>query len=223
MMTHSALVAVAPTLPTRHQLLLLLSTPRCARELRERILGSSRKRIESALHRLALDRLVVCVTPELKQSRMYQRTVLGQLLAKELGSGRHSEPAWVFSLDELRLRAWVQAGRYRREVLRVMAYPATPKQLRKAANRACPRFGANHVHKVLRDFDKRGIARRFNIQYWRLTPLGERFRHVELEELSQRVIPVEQSWRPIEAPIRVKLPPFVARVPGSVHGDRSAR
>ncbi len=68
----------------RQQTLLLLDIPRCPREIRDRIPGTTKPQIETTFRRLAEDRLIRCVTPKLRQARLYERTYLGDLLYFEL-------------------------------------------------------------------------------------------------------------------------------------------
>jgi len=179
-------------LPTRHQALLLLHTPRCAREIRERIPGARRKRIETTLHRLAVDRLIRPVT-RARQSRLYERTFLGELLAQDLGAGADTRLPKL-SPEEFEVRAWVQAGAYRRQVLRSLAEPLTTKQIRRVVIASHERTGAGHVQRTLRDFAARGLAERDADRVWRLTPLGERLRLIELDGLLERPAVPTPTW-----------------------------
>lgn len=180
-------------------MLLLLGEPRCPREIRERIPGSRRKQIETSLHRLAQDRLIECVTPHVLQSRLYRRTYLGNLLVHEL-TGQEPGPWTIHTEEELTIRAFVQAGRYRRYVLRAM-HPdgnQTPKEIRRAVLPMHERIGANHVHQVLREFRTRGIAERDEHRRWSLTALGRKLRAIELDGLPERPPVSRPLWEKIE-------------------------
>ncbi len=169
-------------LPTRHRVLLLLSCPRCCREVRERIPGSHRKCIETAFARLKADRLIEPVT-SCHQSRLYRRSSLGNLLAKEL-TGDAPECPHDLTQEELELRSWICAGRYRRLVLRAISQPMTAKQIRKIILPHFEQIGANHVHRTLRAFRVRAIVVPHDVG-WELTSSGSLQRDVELHELDQ--------------------------------------
>ena len=179
-------------LPIRLRVLVLLGLPRCAREVRERIPGSKRKQIETTMHRLRDQGLILCVTPKLLQSRLYARTALGDRLAWRL-SGIQPSRSHTLNQAELDLRAWICAGRYRRLVLRVMDEPMTPKQIRRRVLPLYERISPNHVHGVLRDFAARSIAQGDPWRHWRLTPLGRRLHDVETDGLP--AMPRQSSWQ----------------------------
>ena len=166
---------------TRDRLLLLLEHPRCARELRERT-RMTRKAVESGIQRLVRRRLVRCITPDVRQSRLYERTALGHLLAQEIRPTARR----VSATGHASAYAWLQAGSYRRVILRHLAVPLTARELRKLANRQHPRLGANHVHAVLRNFAELGIALRHADSSWSLTRLGETLRDADLDGLLER-------------------------------------
>ena len=193
--------------PLQHRVLLRLEAPRCPRELRERIPNASRKGVETAVRRLLARRLIECVTPELRQSRLYRRTHLGRLLAEELGAPDAELPD--FSESELRVYAWVQAGAYRRETLRAMDGPHTPRRLRRLVLPYHERFGATHLHTVLREFTDRGVAVRDALGMWRLTDLGRRVRAVDRAGLSKRP-GIVGPWMPL---------PFGADDQQNAHSD----
>ena len=191
--------AKAPLRPTRHRVLLLLGEPRCPREIRERIPGSHRKQIETSLHRLAQDRLIECVTPNIRQSRLYRRTYLGNLLVHELTG---EEPiSWRINTDEeFAIRAYIQAGKYRRFVLRAMDpdREQTPKEIRKSVLPMYRRIGANHVHTVLRGFREHGIAEPDEHRRWSLTELGKTMLDIELDGLPERPTINRPLWEKIK-------------------------
>src|SRR5262245_58243497 len=116
---------------TRDRIILELRTPRCAREIRER-LGIGRKAAESALSRLAHGGVARCLTPQVRQSRLYGLSALGRLLLAEIDPAPGRLGAAEVPLD---LYAWVQAGAYRRLVLRHLTEPLRSKQLRERINR----------------------------------------------------------------------------------------
>lgn len=182
----------AHTHPIRLRVLLLLHMPRCAREVRERIPGSKRKQIETTMHRLRDQGLIVCVTPKLLQSRLYARTALADQLVWRL-SGVQPSRSHTLNQAELNLRSWICAGRYRRLVLRVMDEPMTPKQIRRRVLPLYQRISPNHVHGVLREFAARSIAQGDPWRHWRLTPLGRRLHDVETDGLP--AMPRQSSWQ----------------------------
>lgn len=187
-------------LPTRQRVLILLREPRCAREIRERLPGTHRKQIETALHRLAQDRLAECVTPGVLQSRLYRRTYIGDLLVDEL-IGEPPRPWTVMHDDELRTRAYIQAGRYRRLVLRVVGNeddPRTARELRKSVLPVYSRIGMGHVHQALRELMHRGVAVRDEHGRWSLTELGEKLQAIELDGLPKRPTVIRPLWERIE-------------------------
>lgn len=180
------------THPIRFRVLLLLHMPRCAREVRERIPGSKRKQIETTMHRLRDQGLIVCVTPKLLQSRLYARTALAEQLVWRQ-SGVQPSRSHTLNQAELNLRSWICAGRYRRLVLRVMDEPMTPKQIRRRVLPLYERISPNHVHGVLREFAARSIAQGDPWRHWRLTPLGRRLHDVETDGLP--AMPRQSSWQ----------------------------
>ena len=135
-----------------------------------------------------------CVTPDILQSRLYRRSFLGELLAHELAESLPKCPHKLVD-DQRTLYAWIQAGKYRRLVLRVMVEPMTAKQIRKAVMPHFERIGANHVHTVLRHFAHKSVARRLDDGRWLLTALGRRMRDVDAEGLGAlRRPPVPDAW-----------------------------
>lgn len=187
-----------PGLPTRQRVLILLNEPRCAREIRERVPGTRRKQIETVLQRLAQDRLIACVTPEIRQSRLYQRTYLGDLLVFEV-LGELAATQVELSRDELRTRAYVQAGRYRRLVLRVVGEdPHTARELRKSILPMYARIGMGHTHQALRELCAKSIVRRDGHGRWTLTGLGEKLQAIELDGLPERPAISRSLWERIE-------------------------
>jgi hypothetical protein len=178
----------------RDALLPLLDAPRCARQLRERS-GCKRKAVETAIKRMADQRLVQCITPGLRQSRLYVLTPLGRLIVHEMTG--HSVP----DLPDLPwpLYAWIQAGTYRRLVLRHLAHPMSPKSLRMSIVAEHKQVGANHVHTVLRDFAQRGIARNDG-RTWSLSPLGEAFRRIDSQGSVEGPAIRAPLWTSAESP-----------------------
>lgn len=163
------------------EVLMALDSPRCAREVRER-LGLKRKTTESLLARMRRRGLVTCVTPDLRQARLYALTTRGRLRAHELGAAlvaEHPDRA-----ERWALYAWVQAGRYRRLALKHLETPLTPRALRKRIGREHDRIGANNMHGVLREFRQQGLAERVE-SVWRLTPAGLRLRELAFGSLTQ--------------------------------------
>lgn len=187
-------------LPLRQRMLLLLGTPRCARELFERLEGASLKAVETALQRLARNRYVECATPTQRQSRLYRRTLTGDLWIVEFADCPPKPASDYLSQNDLNTRSWVQAGKYRRLVLRALDRPMRSKENRKAALQEYERIGANHVHAVLRDFRDRGIAYRNTQGQWILTSLGRRFREIELDGLPERPGINAPLWSRLTAP-----------------------
>lgn len=183
---------------TRIRVLALLDIPRCPNEVRERIPGTSRKQIESVIRRLARDRLIVCVTPAARQSRLYGRSYLANMLLSEI-IGVEVERTAKLSERDLRLRVFLQAGRYRRLVLRAMPDrnepPMTARDIRRSVLTVHQRISAGHVHSVLRSFKQRGIATKDGSdRTWRLTALGARLREYELDGLLERPSGPMTAW-----------------------------
>jgi len=180
--------------------LVLLREPRCAREIRERLPGSNRKQIETAIQRLAQDRLVECVVPRVRQSRMYRRSYLGNLLVYELTG--ETPKAWtVWEEGELLTRAYIQAGRYRRLVLRVLGEdddPRTARELRKSILPMYTRIGMGHVHQALRELRHKGVAKRDGHGRWTLSELGKKLQAIELDGLPERPAIPGPLWRRVE-------------------------
>lgn len=177
----SASVIVPHPMPLRDALIPNLVAPRCARELRERT-GCSRKAVEAALSRLVLRGWVKCVTPGARQSRLYQLSVLGFLLAE--GAGIDVSRREHYADMPLDLYAWMQSGVYRRMVLRHLDCDLSPKQLRLRIV-GVVRMGASHVHHTLRDLRQRGVVS-MNTGRWSLTTAGERLREHQLEQAPRR-------------------------------------
>lgn len=174
---HGARVEVPHSMPLRDALIPHLIGPRCARELRERT-GSSRKAVEAAICRLVRRGWVRCVTPNARQSRLYQLSVLGFLLAE--GAGIDVSRREHHADLPLDLYAWVQSGVYRRMVLRHLDRDLSPKQLRVRVV-GVVRMGASHVHHTLREFRGRGIVE-LSDGLWSLSSVGERLREHQLEQ-----------------------------------------
>ncbi len=174
---HSSPVVVPHQMSLRDALIPHLVAPRCARELRERT-GCSRKAVEAALCRLVRRGWVKGVTPSARQSRLYQLSVLGFLLAE--GAGIDVSRREHHADLPLDLYAWVQSGVYRRMVLRHLDCDLSPKQLRLRIV-GVVRMGASHVHHTLRDLRHRGIVS-LDDGRWTLTLVGERLREHQLEQ-----------------------------------------
>lgn len=121
-----------------------LDHPRCARELRERT-GLPRKTVESSLTRMAARRIVVCVTPQIRQARLYEPTTLGRLMRLHHG---HANGLRELPQEYLHLYAFVQAGQYRRLIVQCLDEPLTPKQLRRQILKHYDRIGIGHVYRV---------------------------------------------------------------------------
>lgn len=151
-------MARAPSI--RERLVPYLATPRCPRELRE-LSGLGKKSVESALHRMRRSGWATCLTPHLRQARLYTLTFFGRLLYREL-IGTSPEPGGSLSKDEraLALHAWVQAGRYRRLVMAHLTEPLTARALRTRILNEYQAIGANHVHAALRSLRRRGLVER---------------------------------------------------------------
>ncbi len=163
----------------RRRIIPHLIGPRCARELRERT-GSSRKAVEAAICRLVRRGWARCVTPNARQARLYQLSVLGFLLAE--GAGFDVSRREHHADLPLDLYAWVQSGVYRRMVLKHLDRYLSPKQLRVRVV-GVVRMGASHVHHTLREFRGRGIVV-LSEGLWSLTLVGERLREHQLEQAS---------------------------------------
>ncbi len=184
---------VGGTVGARDAVLRALDAPRCAREVRERT-GLGRKTVESVLRRAQGHGLVCCATPELRQSRLYELTPLGRAWMRERScaiDGGAVEPAQAPGSSEgadaacLRTYAWVQAGTYRRLVLRNLVEPMTARRLRRRIVLEHPRIGANHVRTILRHLRGRGIARAEG-GVWALTALGDHLRGIDQRGLPER-------------------------------------
>ncbi len=141
-----------------------------------------------------------CITPSVRQSRMYRRTYIGDLLVYELTGFRPSR--WSQDdHDDVVLRAFIQAGKYRRLVFRVMSSEEdgqTPKEIRKSVLPSYQRIGANHVHGVLREFAQRGIASCDDSRRWTLTKIGQQLQAIELDGLPERPTVNRPLWEKIK-------------------------
>lgn len=192
----------------RETVLRTLCVPRCAREVRERT-GLPRKTIEGVLMRLLRAGLVACLTPTLRQARVYALSPLGQAWAAELlhqvdrretpsVPSSHSTTPFPssnsFNADDpsfWAVHGWVQAGRYRRLVVRHLAELATARQLRRRILLEYQRVGLNHVRATLRELAERGVCQRAD-GLWSLTELGRRLQAVDRLGLPER--PCVQVW-----------------------------
>lgn len=195
----------------RDAVLEVLDAPRCARELRERT-GLGRKTVESALRRAQRQGLVGCATPDLRQSRLYELTPLGRAWRRERADGPIDEPddptrgellpgpINLHDTNSLLTYAWVQAGTYRRLVMRNLSEPMTARQLRRRIILEHPRIGANHVRNTLRQLRERSIAQAVD-GMWTLTDLGERLRAVDLRGLPERPR-LPARWTALTSPPR---------------------
>lgn len=148
-----------------------LDHPRCARELSDRT-GLPRKTVESALVRMAARRIVVCVTPQVQQARLYEPTTFGRLMRLHQG---HGNGMVQHSPEYLELYAFVQAGRYRRLVVMCLDEPMTPKQLRRKILKHYDRMGIGHVYRVASILQHKGLLALDEPEY-RLTGIGTRIR-----------------------------------------------
>lgn len=174
---------------TRNRVLVELRSPRCARELRER-LGLGRKAVESAIARLARAGLIECLTPMSLQARLYAPTSLGELLLAEIDP---SGTTRVVESATLNLYAWVQAGSYRRWTLKYLTSELSPKALRKRILEDCARIGTSHVHAVLRTFHGKAIADRCN-GIWSLTTLGWTLRDLAFSDVHPENFKMPEPW-----------------------------
>lgn len=192
----------------RDAVLAVLDTPRCAREVAERI-GAPIKSVQTVLHRLVREGVVQCVTPELRQARLHTTTVIGRVARREaiealradageasgatsVQRGIHNTTADPFSdpsmspceplgVAEHRLLsayAWVQSGLYRRLALRHLGEPATPRALRVRMLGWHERISMTHVHEVLRGLRERGLAATDGDRVWTLTADGQRLQRL---------------------------------------------
>ena len=143
----------------RERLVPFLRQPRCARELRE-LTRMHKKTVESTLRRMTKEGWTICVTPQARQARLYQLTYFGHLLLAELtGPGdSESSDAAAPPPESLEVRAWVQAGRYRRLVLKHLTEPMTARALRRRILVVYQAIGSNHVHATLRELRRRGLV-----------------------------------------------------------------
>lgn len=159
----------------RDRVLPWLVTPRCARELSE-LACVPVKTAQSVLWRSARLGLVACVTPDVRQSRLYRLSPLGSAWIAEAQGEMPACTEW----DEftLRLRAWVQSGKYRRAVLSTLDGPMTPQGLRKNIRHVLPslRAGINHVQRTLQSLRDVRLVRTIVSRrtLWVRTPLGDR-------------------------------------------------
>ena len=154
-----------------------LDHPRCARELAERA-GLPRKTVESTLTRMAARRIVVCVTPQVRQARLYEPTTLGRLMRLHHG---HTDGMHDHLHEYLFLYAFIQAGRYRRLVVQCLDEPMTPKQLRSRILQHYERIGMGHVHRVLSVLRCRRLIQ-CDDGLWSLTMMGACIRRGMLKQ-----------------------------------------
>lgn len=154
------------------QVLRALWSPRCARELAEH-LGIPTKSAQTGLLRLQRRGLVACMTPGLRQCRMYARTVRGRLVAGEAGAVPVTVevPGWY-----LELHAQLQAGRLRRRLLSALHTAIDSRALRRQLIAAGHSMGMSHLYATLRWLQRHRVVVRDGAGRWGLTPLGERLR-----------------------------------------------
>jgi DNA-binding IclR family transcriptional regulator len=160
----------------RERVLEALDAPRCAREIAERS-GLPVKTVQSVLARMADEGLARCVTPQVRQARLYALTAAGRRLRREVLGEWPQDAGDARPLDELVVYAWIQAGRYRRLVLQHLHETMTARSLRQTILPAHPRLSMTHVYDVLRAFRRRGVVEREG-DGWRLSVLGERLQRV---------------------------------------------
>lgn len=153
---------------TRHRILAALDGPRCPRELAERT-GLHPRAVLTALSRMCTEGMVECLTPSVRQGRLFGPTVVGRLMRRE----RWASDASPLQESDVLLYAFVQAGVYRRLVIEHLSEPADPKQLRQRICACHPRMGINHVHATLRELRAHGLVLRSN-GVWSLTETGRR-------------------------------------------------
>jgi DNA-binding transcriptional ArsR family regulator len=155
---------------TRRRILAELDGPRCPRELAERT-GLHPRAVLTALARMGRDGLVECVTPHLRQGRLFRPTMLGRLARRELARVRGDSAPDV----DVGTYAFVQAGTYRRLIVEHLDEPADPRQLRQRICTTHQRMGINHVHATLRELRARGLVVDAD-GVWSLTEAGRRIR-----------------------------------------------
>lgn len=157
----------------REIVLPLLAVPRCTREVRERS-GLHRKSVDTAIRRAVRAGWARCVTPTLRQARLYTLTPLGRVWVREHQPECALAPS-VLEAEHLELHAWVQAGRYRRLVLRHLTEPLTTNELRQRILTEYDRIGRDHVRATLRECVAKGLVVKTDSR-WVVTSMSEQLR-----------------------------------------------
>lgn len=171
----------------RRKILLALKQPMTARQLTS-LTGLSLDACSRVLCELATHRLVQCVNPSARQSRLYWLAELGVRAQVRLrrASGL-APPAHDFPVVDWPLFGWV-CYRHRGAVLKTFTEPMQPAAIKRKARSQNPqlRISANNVRDVIRLFQDKGIVRPIRVPRkahlrYEPTEVGQSFRQLLMQ------------------------------------------
>lgn len=170
----------------RERLLLAINQPMTATQLSCRLRMSASK-CGKILQEMVKRKLICCMTPNVRRSRLYFPTRNGRLCVKEINDrkGIYLQPYILPNID-WKLYGWT-CYRHRTAVLKALSKPLQPSEIRRRATWSNPKLcmSANNVRDVIYAFYMRGIVRRIKVKdnpYWlyELTEIGKTFRQLHL-------------------------------------------
>lgn len=176
----------------RKSILLNLKQPMTALQLSKKT-GFSLDQCSLLLGQLTLCRLVKCLNPTVKRSRLYWLTPIGILCQKKLGKGKML-PDIVKHLPDIdwELYGWV-CYNHRAAIIKALTEPMQPVKIKQRAKQRNPKIkmSANNVRDVIRLFLEKEIVKPIKVRKkahlrYELTGLGRKIQGL----LSQAEIPL---------------------------------
>ena len=174
----------------RKSVLLNLKQPMTALQLSKRT-GLSLDQCSTTLGQLTLCRLVKCLNPAAKRSRLYWLTPIGILCQKTLRKD-NDLPTIAKELPDVdwELYGWV-CYNHRAAIIRALTEPLPPATIKRRAKQQNPKIkmSANNVRDVIRLFLKRGIVKPVSINKkahlrYELTKLGRELQNLLIGQSS---------------------------------------
>ena len=143
----------------RVRFLLNWDQPLTSKQLARR-LGMGLDACRKVIRELAVYRLVRCLNPTARSSRVYDLTLLGTACQrKACGEMDHPVPPHFVPKIDWPLYGWV-CFRHRGAILKALVKPMSPAEIKRWARGRDPnlRMSANNVRDVIRLFRERGIV-----------------------------------------------------------------
>ena len=137
------------------------------------------------LNELSLYKLVQCMNPQSKRSRLYWLTNMGKQCQKELLK-ENSRPSLVYDFPTIdwELYGWV-CYTHRAAIIRALTEPLQPATIKRRATLRNPdlKMSANNVRDVIKLFLQKGIVKSMKIQKkthlrYELTELGKKLQNL---------------------------------------------